>query len=151
MYKKAICALCSDNVLKPVVKGLCQYHYRLERAKVYLKKKKSLKSSLSQIDVFNQIWEEREPYCFITGIYLGSKEYLLSINKFHFVFHHVLRKGNYPRFKLYKQNIIMVSPDVHFNIETKGLIELSTHDKRYEKLKLLYEKLKQEYYAKLDT
>ena len=145
MYKKAICILCTDNIEKPVIKKLCQYHYRLERAKVYSAKKKKQKSSSNEMDLFKEIWEDREPYCFITGAYLGKKEQLLSINKFHFLFHHVLRKGNYPRFKFYKRNIIMVTPEVHHNIETKAISDLIIQDKRYEKLVELYETLKQEY------
>lgn len=148
MYKKAICVLCTDNIVKPVIKRLCQYHYRLERMKVYAKKKQNLKSSPSEMELFNKIWETREHNCFVTEVYLGDKEYLLNTNQFHFIFHHVLRKGNYPKFKYYDKNIIMVSPDVHINIESKAMSDLIKKDKRYDKIEILYNHLKEEYYAK---
>lgn len=149
MYKKAKCKECSDETVKPVIKGLCQYHYRLERAKVYQGRKKiKPRKATGEMKMFDEIFDERPSYCFITDVFLGTKTFLKQTRQFHHLFHHVLRKSAYPSFRLYKNNIIMVTKEVHHKIETKAMSDLLKEDFRYERLKELHEKLKQEYYAK---
>lgn len=150
MYKKAVCIKCNDGKEKPVIRGLCQYHYRQDRAKAYVEKKKEAKPKepTGEVKVFDEIWEERNKRCFVTEVLLGHKDFLKKAGVFHKLFHHVLGKGPYPAFRLYKKNIIMVSVEVHHNLETKAMSDLIAMDSRYLRVSLLKDELKQEYYAR---
>jgi len=59
----------------------------------------------NQMAMFKEIWKEREHFSQITT----------SVPIFfdHFCFAHVISKGAYPRFKLLKQNIVLMTPQQH--------------------------------------
>lgn len=150
-YKLQPCKECKDDEPKPTIKGLCQYHYRLERAKVYRERKKSptkAKKPTGELVLFHEIYDAGPPVCFVTGQKLHSKEFYLRTKTFHHLFHHVLTKAAYPAFRLYGKNIIMVKPDVHALLETKAFSDLVKMNPGFQKVIDLKETLKTEYYER---
>lgn len=66
----------------------------------------------SQVELFKHIWEDRIHTCYVTGEDLdkyNTPVHFLSI------FAHVLSKAKakHPEFKLYSNNLVMVTPRVH--------------------------------------
>ncbi len=91
-----------------------------------------------EAQIFEEISEEREWRCFVTGIEL--RELKAS------TFAHILPKAlnKYPLFKLYKPNIQLVADEIHYAWDFKPRSELRK-DPRFNKLFELEEKLKEEY------
>jgi len=107
------------------------------------KQKKGLKQKerkpTGELALFKEIYLERGGVCEITGAKI----------EFHPIcFMHILSKGAYPRFRLYKKNIIMAIADIHINYDggsKEFLLSL------YPKANIIYEKkdeLRTEYYKK---
>jgi hypothetical protein len=59
-----------------------------------------------QVDVMRQVFEERGGKCEITGEPLGEFD--------PFMVHHLLNKNSYKLFKLYKDAMIVIHPDIHY-------------------------------------
>ena len=91
-----------------------------------------MKKYKNQIEMFNDIWENREHVSELTGELLFAKYHFLWFNQFL----HILPKGTFPRYKLNPENIILATPDEHKKQETFKIFQ----DKKL--------KLKQEYYKK---
>ncbi len=140
-YKLSKCKLCIDNNDKPTVKGLCQYHYWGEKRKTY-KKKISVRKPTGELALFKKLYSERERVCYLTGVGLNKYH---NTRLFHNLFHHVLPKGLYPKYRLKPENIIMLLPDVHNDIEVMAPSDLLTKYPKYEKLLKLKDTLKKEY------
>ena len=88
------------------------------------KRKEKLKG-YSQIDMFNEIWDERPHKSELTGDPLLPKGH----SKWHFQFLHVLGKGSFPQYELDKNNILLGTPDEHdhqddYDVFRKKKIEL---------------------------
>jgi len=79
-----------------------------------------------------EIWKEREHKSQISGKYLG-KEPLSTF------FHHILPKARYPEAALDKENIILLTPDEHADIESK-VLRSEIIDEMVKILKKKYEK-----------
>lgn len=94
------------------------------------------KKPTGELDAFKSIYEERGPYSQISGQYINFDIRCFS---------HVLTKGAYPAFRLYKKNIILKTPEEHHRWETQRhkLKELPEWKWFFE----LEQELKQEYYA----
>jgi hypothetical protein len=97
--------------------------------------------------MFLEIWEERPHKSFVSGKNLDVyRRGTFFVN----LFAHVLGKGAFPRYKLNKENIVLLTPQEHH------LLDAGTKDQReryaeqnncsWEKLYELKEKLKQQYY-----
>lgn len=122
-------------------KGLCKRHQSLrtdgkapkgirkisEKGKV----KKGLKKELFLNDAafYLKIWESRPHVCYETGKQLGKMNLCM--------FHHVLPKQTYPQFRHCEFNIVLLSPEVHNQVE----IDIS----KCPKVKELTEQLKEKY------
>lgn len=103
-------------------KGLCKKHQSLrtdgkapkgirkisEKGKI----KKELKKELFQNDAafYLKIWESRPHVCYETGKPLGKMNLCM--------FHHVLPKQSYEKFRHCEWNIVLLHPDVHNQVET---------------------------------
>src|SRR4030042_4640277 len=89
-------------------KKFCRSHqYLREDYKPYRYKRKST----GEKDLFLGIWEETEDkVSFITGQDLTQYE---DTTLFPNLFAHVLNKKNYPKFRLYKKNIVLLTPEEH--------------------------------------
>ena len=96
-----------------------------------------------QLNVMKEVFEERGGKCEITGESLVFDPFCV---------HHLLNKNNYKRFKLYKKNMIVIHPDIHYAYHN--------NDKQYvistfgQKANVLYDKadeLRIEYHTKPPT
>lgn len=141
-YKKQVCIICNDGIEKPTVKGMCQYHYKLSCAKRYAAKNHARGS---EYKLFEAIWEKREHICFLTNERLSDKSYYLNIGMFHNLFHHVLPKGKYPNYRLKEENIIILFPHAHHEVETIAISDMLKKYPRYKLLLDLKETLIQKY------
>lgn len=110
--KKKICKTCSQ--LRYIrSKGDCDYCAGKRYSKTTARNQrknyvpKAEKNEITEIDVFNEILEERPHICFVTGkpIYNPTPTNFL----------HILRKAKngWPHFKLYKKNIVLGLDEVH--------------------------------------
>lgn len=88
----------------------------------------------SQYDMFLEIWNQREHISEISGKALVGPEHKMFI----WQFEHILGKGAYPKFKLYKKNIILMTWQEHFDITNNSI------DKLDKDLYINYFKLKEE-------
>ena len=69
----------------------------------------------SQISLFNDIWASTEHKCQLTGKSLSD---IIPYSTFWFsCFAHILPKGKYPKFKYNIENILLVHPDVHYQLD----------------------------------
>ncbi len=75
---------------------------------------KDLPKSYGQSQMFAEIWEERSHFSEI------SNQPLLPYGhfKWHWQMAHCLGKGSYPKMKLFKPNIMLVTPEEHNNQES---------------------------------
>lgn len=105
----------------------------LKRARIKYKKKDT-----GQVDVFTEIAQEREWMCFVSG----EKLWQLKSNQFMHVLPKALNK--YPKFKLYKKNIVIAADQIHTMWDTYPRSELRK-DKRFDKLFTLEAELIEEY------
>jgi hypothetical protein len=145
MFKphNAVCTECSNFTLVVVKKGLCaKCNYELKQSKKKAegkdtKKKTYVKKKTGEIELFHDIYEERNGTCEITG-------HSIPFNVSSFA--HVLGKKAYPKFRLYKPNIMLVEERIHILYDNcskdKLLAEYPAADVIFEKKELL----KQLYY-----
>jgi len=74
----------------------------------------------SQIELFSDIWiENKDRRCFVTGKVLS---FLLYTDFWLNCFAHVLSKNKYPEWRLRKENIILLHPEVH-SLYDNGTLE----------------------------
>ena len=116
--------------------GYCLYHkgyyYKeKEKNKIYSSQKSKNKpiKKTGELNIFIEIWNEREHISFLSGKYLnyqaGQKFWINC-------FAHVLPKGKYPLFRLNKDNIILLTPAEHY------LLDFGTHEQRIKYSNNLY-------------
>jgi len=102
------------------------------------KKKKPLsrvKKKTGELAMFMQIWEGRPHVSEVSGT---------PIHQFDIrCFAHILSKGAYPSFRLKKENVLLVTPEEHHELDFG-----STEGFKWKKVKLKKEELKREYYTK---
>lgn len=143
---KGDCTQCPrTETLIVVKKGLCQWcnhEKKKAKGKTCSKILKAVdpdyKKPIGEREVFQQIAEEREWVCFVTG------QKLMELTATQFM--HVLPKAlnKYPLFKLYKDNIQLASNEVHYKWDFVPRSELKK-DPRFDKLFALEEELKLKY------
>ena len=114
--------------------------YSQPKLKTGLKQK--AKEPTGELKFFKEIFIERNGLCEITGAKI----------EFHPIsFMHMLSKGAYPKFRLKKENVMMVIPNIH-HVYDNGNREYLLH--LYPKAKIIYDKkeaLKIEYYQQKPT
>lgn len=96
------------------------------------------KKGTGQAEIFEEIAEERDWVCFVTGRSLSG----LTATQFAHVLPKALNK--YPLFKLYKKNIVILSDEIHYAWDFWPESKLR-EDRRFDKLFALQEELKEEY------
>jgi len=115
-------------------KMLCNYHNEL-RKKKSKPTKQYVRKATGELDMFKEIWEERDHVSFVSGKKLKKFDVKM--------FAHILSKGAYPAFRLRKDNIVLLTPDEHF------LYDMASHkikeDPYWAGLYEMKEKLKIEY------
>lgn len=78
--------------------------------KLKTKAKKVYKPKVGQVDMFLQIWKEREHKSELSGQYLGDE-----MNAWFFA--HILGKGAFPQAKYDPDNIMLVTQDEHWQLD----------------------------------
>ena len=132
---------CDNNVWG---KGYCKYHQHLRtnkkarkpiipktRIKPISKKRKEALKGRSEMDVFLEIWEEREHKSELTGEPLLPKGHA----KWHWQMLHILPKSRFPELRLDKDNILLGLPEEHDHQDRYEVFR----KKKVELLKLVYE------------
>lgn len=122
-----------------------RYKLPTENKQGFKTTKSTLKESFgfsSQIEMFNQIWSDREHICQISGSNLD----LVPKSRYVWMFAHILNKKNYPFFKLNPLNILLVHPDIHYCVDnfTTDMI-LKHRDYDFGKWMNLVLEMKQQY------
>ena len=105
-----------------------------EKKKVFSSIKKKFREPTGELSVFKEIFNERPRLSELSGFPIPEFDV--------FCFHHLLSKKAFPKFRLYKQNIIFITHFEHMEYHN------GTLSKDYKAiLKEKAEKLKQEYYG----
>lgn len=144
-YRKGTCTQCgADDVMivKRMASGiLCQgcNRKRLDKDKPKISPKSSFvrKEPTGEGALFLAIFNTRPHVSFVDKSYLGDEPCA-------WMFAHVLNKKNFPLFRLYDKNIVMLTFDQHYALDFGSQEEL----KRLPEWKPLFElkeKLKEEY------
>lgn len=138
------CIECKQESIIAVKKGYCQKcNWDKKQAKKKAAGKKSgkyqyVKKATGEMEMFEEIAAEREWIDFVTG----EKLWELKPSQFMHVLPKALNK--YPKFKLYKNNIVLGSDDTHFKWDHTPRSELRK-DPKWDKLFDLEKELKNEY------
>jgi hypothetical protein len=146
--KKGVCIKCGESKGERWIVNakhtLCSYHntIRLQEGKpikrTWIKKRsdKNYKVHNEEIQMFLEIWEERPHKSQVSGAPLG--------NEFNICFFsHILGKKAYPGFRLYKKNILLKTFKEHSSWDQGDV-----SDPMWDKVKILKQDLKEEYYNK---
>jgi hypothetical protein len=145
-YRKGICTCHGEE--RYIVKRIGDRRYCVQGNKKRLNDRKEPKKSSGQLDLFYEIWAERERVCFVSGQKLTESP---TKDKGRWVscFSHLLPKGTFPKFMLRKDNIVLLSPKMHEDWHTKGKSELldGPHGEKWKELFELKAKLSLEYHT----
>lgn len=97
-----------------------------------------MRKKTGELELFREIWKGSDETSFVSGrrIYNPGPSN----------FHHVLTKGAYPRFRLYKKNIVLLTTEEHNKIHTWSRYKLLKESLDWEKIFNLELKLKMEYF-----
>ena len=136
---------CNNNVFGG---GFCKFHQykRQEKNKPIVstsinsfkeKKIKAKSKASNQLTLFKEIWNEREHVSELSGD---------KINMFDvFCFHHILTKAAYPKFLLFKSNIIILTRAEHRMVHDHSFEDLIKKDIRWAEIERRYNILKTMY------
>ena len=100
------------------------------------KVKAKFKAPSGQLDCFKDVWNEREHVSELSG-----KKLMFDVQ----CFHHILTKAAYPKFLLFKPNIILLTRDEHRQIHDFSFEDLIKKDSRWAMVQERYQKLKEVY------
>ncbi len=77
-----------------------------------MKRKKAKKNEFKEKDVifYLDIWNTRQHFCIVSGNYLGREPLTVF-------FHHLLPKSKFPQYRHCSWNIVLVTWEVHDQIE----------------------------------
>lgn len=106
-----------------------------DRKDKYIKPK--AKAPTGELVMFKEIWNERPHVSELNG----EKLYYFDIN----CFHHLLHKSSFPKFLLFKPNIILLTRNQHHQIETRAMSDLIKEDSRWLLVQERYQQLKEMY------
>ena len=138
--------------------GYCQRHQYARTDERYLRKQAEKKEKEKQRrkpqfkapeptgekEMFDEIWNERPRVSYVSGESLQRwEDTKLFVN----LFSHILPKGNYSRYRLNKENIILLTPQQHMCWHSYTRDKLLTMDAGWRKVFDLYDRLKEEYNA----
>ena len=119
-----------DKALK--LKNISSNSTIIPKTKIKAKSKAS-----NQLALFKEIWNEREHVSELSGD---------KINMFDvFCFHHILTKAAYPKFLLFKSNIIILTRSEHRMVHDHSFEDLIKKDIRWAEIERRYNILKTMY------
>lgn len=90
-------------------KALCKYHNE-KRKKKDKPTKNFIRKKTGELDMFEEIWDERQHVSEVSGEPLGD---ILDP----WFFAHLLPKGSYPAYRLRKENIILLTKKEHTQLD----------------------------------
>lgn len=98
--------------------------------------KAKFKAPTGQLECFKEIWQERNHVSELSGSPL-----MFNVQ----CFHHILTKQAYPKFLLFKPNIILLTRTEHRMIHDYSFEDLIKKDSRWEVVEKRYQLLKEMY------
>ena len=136
---------CNNNVFGG---GFCKFHQykRQEKNKPIVstsinsfkeKKIKAKSKASGQLTLFKEIWNERAHVSELSG----DKISMFDV----FCFHHILTKAAYPKFLLFKPNIIILTRAEHRMVHDHSFEDLIKKDIRWAEIERRYNILKTMY------
>ena len=136
---------CNNNVFGG---GYCKFHQykRQEKNKPIVstsinsfkeKKIKAKSKASGQLTLFKEIWNERAHVSELSG----DKISMFDV----FCFHHILTKAAYPKFLLFKPNIIILTRAEHRMVHDHSFEDLIKKDIRWAEIERRYNILKTMY------
>ena len=136
---------CNNNVFGG---GFCKFHQykRQEKNKPIVstsinsfkeKKIKAKPRNTFQLALFKEIWNEREHISELSG----DKISMFDV----FCFHHILTKAAYPKFLLFKSNIVILTRAEHRMVHDHSFEDLIKKDIRWAEIERRYNILKTMY------
>ena len=146
--KKCKAEGCSNNVFSH---GYCQRHSHLRTddkamglKNVIVKRtviartpiKAKFKAPTGQLELFKELWNEMPHVSELSG-----KPLMFDVQ----CFHHILTKQAYPKFLLFKPNIILLTRDEHRQIHALSFDDLIKKDNRWAIIEKRYQLLKEMY------
>ena len=127
IFSKGRCQECARKTYPKTVKRVQSVYPKVRVGKTFPKK-------TGELEIFKQIWEEREHFCYVCN----SPLYVFDV----WNFAHLLSNKSYPAFRLYKPCIQLLCRDHHSEYDTRGTIDKPEFDKLNE----LKQQLKELYY-----
>ena len=125
----------------------CKGHQSYRTDKDYKKPTRKKKGATGEFSMFQEIALEREPISFLSNKHVGA----LTVN----CMSHVLAKGKYPKFRLNKNNIIILTPREHRMFDFGTIAEREKYAKEvgcdWNIIHKLEEELKEEYKLKYES
>jgi hypothetical protein len=115
-------------------KGMVVDAKERKHPKIAKRSEKNKELVKQQTLMFWEIWNERKHKSEVSGLPLGAFDIRY--------FSHVLTKAAYPKFRLKKENIVLMTPEEHFSWEFDD-----RKDPKFAKVIELESELKREYYA----
>ena len=136
---------CNNNVFGG---GFCKFHQykRQEKNKPIVstsinsfkeKKIKAKSKASGQLALFKEVWNERAHVSELSG----DKISMFDV----FCFHHILTKAAYPKFLLFKPNIIILTRAEHRMVHDHSFEDLIKKDIRWAEVERKYNILKSMY------
>ena len=136
---------CNNNVFGG---GFCKFHQykRQEKNKPIVstsinsfkeKKIKAKSKASGQLALFKEVWNERAHVSELSG----DKISMFDV----FCFHHILTKAAYPKFLLFKPNIIILTRAEHRMVHDHSFEDLIKKDIRWAEIERRYNILKTMY------
>jgi len=122
LFGRGLCDSCYRRAQKPL-----QRRSQLKQGKTPRKERKAVKHAYwgyeKQLEMFHDIWDNMDVprICPISGKKLDG---LWNTDRWHWCFAHILPKGNYPKYKLFADNIMVIHPEAH------TLIDQGTEEQR---------------------
>lgn len=115
------------------LKNVVSKTYNIPKTKI----KAKFKAPSGQLDLFKTMWSEMPHVSELSG----DKLMMFDVN----CFHHILTKGAYPKFLLFKPNIILLTRNEHRMIHDHSFEDLIKKDSRWSIIEKRYQLLKQMY------
>jgi len=111
-------------------------------------KKKVKEQSL--IEFYNDIWDNREHKCFVTG---DNLDYVAGTDFYRNVFAHILPKSKYKEYRLLSENVAILAPPIHLRYDNAVLEKILEFEqetghsflKLFQKEHDLFQEYKQKY------
>lgn len=115
--------------LFPVIDGYCLKCYGAGKKKVQVIDKFNIHGFKGEMELFLYLWQNREHRCYVSGVKLDKYR---DTDFFPNLFAHILpkAKNRYPKFKLYENNLVLLSPDIHTMFDNPTLKGIKEYEEK---------------------